>query len=208
MLIIVTGNLLKSLGPNDKLVKAVGDLDILLRAETSIVISQMNRRTFETSETLRQMSSANIETRKHIIGIHQNIEKMSVQSNRLEERTFGMEEVLNRVEARVDVVGEGVLGLVSAHNDQPSISRFAIFSDTQGLTLEDLLESIYPHDFESQQKSFRAKRVPNSGRWFLNHEKFQASAYRSSNMTLWCPGLRIFFVRLDSQLQPGLERPL
>jgi hypothetical protein len=51
----VVGNLLKSLGPNDKLTTAVMEMDVLLKAETSIVSAQINKRTFEMKTSLERV---------------------------------------------------------------------------------------------------------------------------------------------------------
>ena len=187
----VAGNLLKSLGPNDQLLKAVGDLDVLLKAETYTITAQMNVRTSETNETVKQLSLSGMETQRHIIGLQQNIEKVSLVSGRIEERQFGMQETLNRVQAQVEEVPEKLLGLVSSQIEDTSRLTLIIVSDVQGVTFEELLNSIYADDFENQHNRFRKKRAPNSGRWFLSHKKFQFWAFGSSDLMLWCPGLRI-----------------
>ena len=54
------GNILKSLGPNDDLTTAVARLDVLLKAETSTVVSLISKRTFELKESIATVLEAGV----------------------------------------------------------------------------------------------------------------------------------------------------
>lgn len=53
---------------------------------------------------------------------------------------------------------------------------------------EDVMDWIYPNDFEITQRSLREKRVSGSGRWFLDHPSFECWLSPETPNLLWCPG--------------------
>ena len=96
------GNILKSLGPNDKLVKAVAEMNVLLSAETSIVLAQVNKRTSEIHDVLKDNSFVGAEVCKRTIGIQESVHETSIIGARIDERTSGMQEDLSRVDTGVE----------------------------------------------------------------------------------------------------------
>jgi len=56
-------------------------------------------------------------------------------------------------------------------------------------TKEELIDWIFPGDFEVKQRTLRAKRLAGSGCWFLNRPEFKDWVSGASSNTLHCPGL-------------------
>lgn len=56
-------------------------------------------------------------------------------------------------------------------------------------THKEILDWISPYDFETKHRAVKAKRVANSGKWFLNRPEFQNWARGISTGMLFCPGL-------------------
>lgn len=55
------------------------------------------------------------------------------------------------------------------------------------------MDWIYPANFEAKHEAVRAKRVKESGKWFLSHPLFKAWCSGTGTNMLHCPGLGILF---------------
>jgi hypothetical protein len=55
-------------------------------------------------------------------------------------------------------------------------------------TRQEILNWIFSSDFEIKHRAVKAKRVKNSGTWFLNHPDFQSWASGTSTEMLFCSG--------------------
>lgn len=72
----VFGNIIKSLGPNDRLVQAVAELSVLLTSETSIVVAQVNNRTSDMQITLDRTERISSRTYDVVVGSHATIARL------------------------------------------------------------------------------------------------------------------------------------
>ena len=113
MLILAAVNWLKSLGPNDELVDAVSELDILLRAEQAIILAQVNectqdiqRQVRETDDRTVTMNEGIQQTRKisgqlirQTTDVQQSVRETSVMTTNIDQRTIGFLHAMNRIEA-------------------------------------------------------------------------------------------------------------
>lgn len=66
-------------------------------------------------------------------------------------------------------------------------SSMLILLDAQ---FQELLVKLSPYDFHTKHSTLRETRVVNTGRWFLEDEKFAEWVY-GDNSILWCPGIGI-----------------
>lgn len=55
---------------------------------------------------------------------------------------------------------------------------------------QEVLSWIYPLDTKTKHQSIRAKRVSESGKWFLNHEVYQRWLNNTTISKIYCPGAR------------------
>jgi len=98
MLIIELSNVFKSLSPNDKLRDAAEQLKILLTAETSFLVAQINKRTVEAQNTNLQ-SHATVARIEHVV----------------DTRSIQIQEGVTRIEQRFDSLSlqrpQGIISL-------------------------------------------------------------------------------------------------
>jgi methyl-accepting chemotaxis protein len=121
MLISAAVNWLKSLGPNDKLVRAVSDLDTLLRAEQAIILAQINKcsrdiqrqvresnitgkkidaRTETMNEGIQQTRKISGQLIQQTTDVQQSVRETSVMTSNIDQRTTRFLHAMNRMEAR------------------------------------------------------------------------------------------------------------
>ena len=58
----------------------------------------------------------------------------------------------------------------------------------EGMSRQDLLDWIFPGDFEEKHRAVRSKRAPGSALWFLNRAEFQDWISGVAPNILHCPG--------------------
>jgi uncharacterized phage infection (PIP) family protein YhgE len=94
---------LESLGPNNELHNAISELQLLLQAETAIILSQVNRRTSDMYKELRESSATTKEINERTIEIHDNLSKEKQKDNEtyaaIERSQRQLSAAMDRVEA-------------------------------------------------------------------------------------------------------------
>ena len=87
---------LESLGPNNELHNSIAELQLLLNAETAIILSQVNRRTSDMYKELREASATTKEISVRTIEIRDNLTKESSETSAAIEQ---LSVAMDRVEA-------------------------------------------------------------------------------------------------------------
>ena len=77
---VVTGNILKSLGPNDSLVTAVAELTVLLATEQSIIVAQINKRTAQMKESISELKTTSVASCTGIEEVKEKLESLLIKT--------------------------------------------------------------------------------------------------------------------------------
>jgi hypothetical protein len=93
---IAVSNILKSLGPNDQLVNAVAELQILLNSETATVVAHINKRTHETDKRVIEASKVGTQINIRTVKIQEDIVKGNAIITAIDERTVQVQETLEQ----------------------------------------------------------------------------------------------------------------
>ena len=94
-LIVELSNVFKSLSPNDKLRDAAEQLKILLTAEMSFLVAQINKRTFQAQNT-------NFQTHATVLCSQAGIARIEHVTTQVDTRSIQIQEGVTRIEQRFD----------------------------------------------------------------------------------------------------------
>jgi methyl-accepting chemotaxis protein len=90
---------LESLGPNNELHNSIAELQLLLNAETAIILSQVNRRTSDMYKELREASATTKEISERTIEIRDNLTKEKQKGTETSVAIEQLSIAMDRVEA-------------------------------------------------------------------------------------------------------------
>jgi methyl-accepting chemotaxis protein len=90
---------LESLGPNNELHNSFAELQLLLNAETAIILSQVNRRTSDMYKELREASATTKEISERTIEIRDNLTKDKQKGSETSAAIEQLSVAMDRVEA-------------------------------------------------------------------------------------------------------------
>lgn len=98
-LIVELSNVFKSLSPNDKLRDSAEQLKILLTAETSFLVTQINHRTIEAQNTILQARAATLHSQAGVARIEQVTTQVDTHLIQIHEGVTRIEQRLALVES-------------------------------------------------------------------------------------------------------------
>jgi chaperonin cofactor prefoldin len=131
--VVAAVNLLKSLGPDDQLVKAVNELNILLNAETSMIVAQVNKRTFDIQNMMKEISITETQI---------NVRTAEMQECMIKETTLVKALNDHTVEVQRSITESSVRGAESSQQLSVSMDRIEGISASSHTSIEELNKKV------------------------------------------------------------------
>jgi methyl-accepting chemotaxis protein len=126
-------NLLKALGPNDDLVGAVDDLDRLLKIETPIIVTQINKKVSAMDKIVQETARVGNQINERTTETHKCITSQTAMVRTISDRTLEVQKSVKEASAHV-----------AQYSRQLSVSmdRMQGMSTSSQASIEELTEKV------------------------------------------------------------------
>lgn len=131
--LIAATNLLKALGPNDDLVGAIEELDRLLKMETPIVVTQINKTVSSMENVLQETARVGNQIKERTAETHKHITSQTTMVKTISDRTLQVQKSVKEASAHV-----------AQYSRQLSVSmdRMQGMSASSQASIEELTEKV------------------------------------------------------------------